>query len=189
MSGIVGSRLNIRGSGLVGSLGTDGQVFTSAGAGKSAVFEAAGGGKLGQVVGQYGAVGTANIGSSSYVSLQDGTNYLEKSITPVATSSNVLVIVVVQGGMAGGEGFGVQILFDTANGRSGSEMGASVYDRNFDNQGSNSPVYAMGTWTFLHNPNTTNATNYHVKVKTVSANTVEFNGAGKPCITLMEILA
>ena len=43
MSGIVGSRFNIRGSGLVGSLGTDGQVFTSAGAGKSAVFEAASG--------------------------------------------------------------------------------------------------------------------------------------------------
>ena len=39
MSGIVGSRLNIRGSGVVGKLGTDGQVFTSAGAGKSAVME------------------------------------------------------------------------------------------------------------------------------------------------------
>jgi len=46
MSGIVGSRFNIRGSGLVGSLGTDGQVFTSSGAGKSAVFEAAAGGKI-----------------------------------------------------------------------------------------------------------------------------------------------
>jgi len=44
MSGIVGSRLNIRGSGLVGSLGTDGQVFTSSGAGAGAVFEDAGGG-------------------------------------------------------------------------------------------------------------------------------------------------
>ena len=41
MSGIVGSRLNSRGSGLVGSLGTDGQVLTSAGAGTSAIFEAA----------------------------------------------------------------------------------------------------------------------------------------------------
>ena len=40
MSGIVGSRLNNRGSGLIGSLGTDGQVLTSSGAGKSAVFEA-----------------------------------------------------------------------------------------------------------------------------------------------------
>jgi len=39
MSGIVGSRLNTRGSGLVGSLGTDGQVFTSSGAGAGAVYE------------------------------------------------------------------------------------------------------------------------------------------------------
>ena len=44
MSGIVGSRHNIRGSGLVGSLGTDGQVFTSAGAGTGAIFEDAAGG-------------------------------------------------------------------------------------------------------------------------------------------------
>jgi len=41
MSGIVGSRLNNRGSGLIGSLGTDGQVLTSSGAGAGAVFEAA----------------------------------------------------------------------------------------------------------------------------------------------------
>ena len=44
MSGIVGSRHNIRGSGLVGSLGTDGQIFTSSGAGAGAVFEDAAGG-------------------------------------------------------------------------------------------------------------------------------------------------
>jgi len=46
MSGIVGSRLNIRGSGIVGKLGTDGQVLTSSGAGASAVFEASGGGAV-----------------------------------------------------------------------------------------------------------------------------------------------
>ena len=39
MSGIVGSRLNIRGSGLIGGLGSDGQVLTSAGAGQEIVFE------------------------------------------------------------------------------------------------------------------------------------------------------
>ncbi len=39
MSGIIGSRLNIRGSGVVGGLGTDGQVLTSAGAGQEIVFE------------------------------------------------------------------------------------------------------------------------------------------------------
>ena len=45
MSGIVGSKLNIRGSGLVASYGTDGQHMLSAGAGVSNVFEtvAAGG--------------------------------------------------------------------------------------------------------------------------------------------------
>ena len=41
MSGIVGSKLNIRGSGLVGSLGTDGQNLLSSGAGKTNVFESA----------------------------------------------------------------------------------------------------------------------------------------------------
>jgi len=39
MSGIIGSKFNIRGSGLVGSLGTDGQHMLSAGAGKTNVFE------------------------------------------------------------------------------------------------------------------------------------------------------
>ena len=51
MSGIVGSYHNIRGSGVVAKLGTDGQVFTSAGAGLKQTFEAApGGGKIGQVL-------------------------------------------------------------------------------------------------------------------------------------------
>ena len=39
MSGIVGSKLNIRGSDRIAKLGTDGQVLTSAGAGLAAAFE------------------------------------------------------------------------------------------------------------------------------------------------------
>jgi hypothetical protein len=39
MSGIIGSKFNHRGSGLVGSLGTDGQHMLSSGAGKKNVFE------------------------------------------------------------------------------------------------------------------------------------------------------
>ena len=39
MSGIIGSKLNIRGSGTIAKLGTDGQVLTSAGAGKSIAYE------------------------------------------------------------------------------------------------------------------------------------------------------
>ena len=44
MSGIIGSKLNIRGSGPIGKLGTDGQALTSAGAGKSVVYEDVSGG-------------------------------------------------------------------------------------------------------------------------------------------------
>ena len=44
MSGIVGSKLNIRGSGRIAKLGTDGQVLTSAGAGLQANYEDAAGG-------------------------------------------------------------------------------------------------------------------------------------------------
>ena len=46
MSGIVGSKLNIRGSGRIAKLGTDGQVLTSAGAGQPCAFEDAAGGGL-----------------------------------------------------------------------------------------------------------------------------------------------
>ena len=47
MSGIIGSKLNIRGSGLVGSLGTDGQHLLSSGAGKTNVFETSAAGTAG----------------------------------------------------------------------------------------------------------------------------------------------
>jgi len=44
MSGIIGSKLNVRGSGHVAKLGTDGQVLTSSGPGVQANYEDAGGG-------------------------------------------------------------------------------------------------------------------------------------------------
>ena len=46
MSGIIGSKLNIRGSGRIAKLGTDGQVLTSSGAGVAVAFEDAAGGGL-----------------------------------------------------------------------------------------------------------------------------------------------
>jgi hypothetical protein len=86
MSGIVGSRLNIRGSGIVGSIGTDGQVLTSSGAGQEMVFEdAAGGGKILQVV-TASTTTNANITSNSYTD----TN-LTADITPSATSSKIFI--------------------------------------------------------------------------------------------------
>ena len=46
MSGIIGSKINIRGSGRIAKLGTDGQVFTSAGAGVAANYEDVAGGTI-----------------------------------------------------------------------------------------------------------------------------------------------
>ena len=89
MSGIVGSAHNIRGSGIVAKLGTDGQVFTSAGAGVSQGFEAAaGGGKIGQVV-QTLKTDHETSTSDSYVSAN-----LAVAITPAATSSKILIYVI-----------------------------------------------------------------------------------------------
>ena len=67
MSGIIGSRFNTRGSGLVGSLGTDGQVFTSSGAGAGAVMEDASGGAWVKILQQ-----TAS--TSSSLEWKHGTN-------------------------------------------------------------------------------------------------------------------
>ena len=66
MSGIVGSRLNTRGSGLVGSLGTDGQVFTSSGAGVSHTFEDAAGG------GAWTYISTTTASTATSVSVTSG---------------------------------------------------------------------------------------------------------------------
>ena len=67
MSGIVGSYFNTRGSGIVAKLGTDGQVFTSSGAGVSQDFEAAAGG------GYWTLIKSITASSSATVSFVNGT--------------------------------------------------------------------------------------------------------------------
>ena len=76
MSGIVGSRLNIRGSGLVGSLGTDGQIFTSSGAGAGAVFEDAAGG------GAWNLLSTTTASNDATIDIE--TNDLDSTYTNYA---------------------------------------------------------------------------------------------------------
>ena len=100
MSGIVGSRFNIRGSGLVGSLGTDGQVFTSAGAGKSADFEAAAGG--GKIVQMTNAAFTTT--GTSVTATSATATHCVGAITP--TSSSNKIIVIFSGGVQAYEGSG-----------------------------------------------------------------------------------
>ena len=89
MSGIVGSYFNTRGSGVVAKLGTDGQVFTSTGAGLSQGFEAAaGGGKINQVV--FGSLTTRYETSTSDSWVDPG---LSAAITPTATDSRIFIMM------------------------------------------------------------------------------------------------
>ena len=67
MSGIVGSKLNIRGSGRIAKLGTDGQVLTSAGAGVAANYEDAAGGGLDWQAIETGATMTAVAGNGYWI--------------------------------------------------------------------------------------------------------------------------
>jgi len=67
MSGIVGSKLNIRGSGRIAKLGTDGQVLTSSGAGVQANYEDAAGGGLDWQAIETGATMTAVAGEGYWI--------------------------------------------------------------------------------------------------------------------------
>ena len=87
MSGIVGSYFNTRGSGIVAKLGTDGQVFTSTGAGLSQGFEAAGaGGLVLQAVGMT-KTDTTSYGTASWADISGMT----LAITPTKASSKILL--------------------------------------------------------------------------------------------------
>jgi hypothetical protein len=77
MSGIIGSRLNVRGSGLVSKLGTDGQVLTSAGAGVAAAFEDVAGG-----------VSWQSVVTASTLTAVAGNGY------PINTTSNTCTITL-----------------------------------------------------------------------------------------------
>ena len=87
MSGIVGSYFNTRGSGIVAKLGTDGQVFTSTGAGLSQGFEAAGaGGLVLQAVGMT-KTDTTSYGTASWADISG----MSLAITPTKASSKILL--------------------------------------------------------------------------------------------------
>jgi len=66
MSGIIGSKLNIRGSGRIAKLGTDGQILTSSGAGVAANYEDAAAGISWQAI-ETGSTMTAVAGEGYWV--------------------------------------------------------------------------------------------------------------------------
>ena len=83
MSGIIGSKINIRGSGKIAKLGTDGQVLTSAGAGLSAAFEDIAAGISWQAI-ETGSTMTAVAGNGYWIDTTSNTC----TITLPASASN-----------------------------------------------------------------------------------------------------
>ena len=146
MSGIVGSRFNTRGSGVVGSLGSDGQIFTSSGGGVSAIFEAAaGGGKLLQVVSANDTTGRT-ITSTGF---EKASNTLDVAITPASTDSKIYIVLSGTCNLANGT-----ITFY----RGGSNlMGTGGITASVTASGSN--------FCFLDSPNSTSEQTYEVYAK------------------------
>ena len=175
MSGIVGSKLNIRGSGLIGSLGTDGQHLLSAGAGKTNVFETASGGFFGQAV-QTVKTDTASSTTSSFT--DTGFNV---AITPTATSSKIMVIVSVQFGQnystlfrlardIGGAGYNAICIGDAASSRQRTTGGS-------DGSATGGDTGDVSSWntTFIDSPSTTSAVTYRAEWFVESGGTGYFN--------------
>jgi len=187
MSGIVGSRFNIRGSGVVGKLGTDGQVFTSAGAGKSAVFEAASGAKIGQVL-QTTTTSYTTMNSTTY------TNPMSRTITPVATSSKVLVMCSANHG-TGGSNYGVQAKLTrvTGAGSESQQIGDLICRESGETTGNENGRSTVSFW--LDSPSRDDEVTYKYEFKSSSSgDSVYFNnyGAGgqnTSTLTVLEILA
>jgi hypothetical protein len=162
MSGIVGSRLNTRGSGLVGSLGSDGQVFTSSGAGESAVFEAAaGGGKILQVV---TAVDTTQRSTNS-LSFVTASSSATVAITPAATSSKIYALLTGNfSANDGDDGWCVTLYRDSTN-LGNATVGLASGNSISTIQG----LYIPTTMSVLDSPSSTSELTYQLYVKLTDA--------------------
>ena len=156
MSGIVGSYFNTRGSGVVAKLGTDGQVFTSTGAGLSQGFEAAaGGGKILQVV-----TVTKSDSFTTTSTMVDITG-LTVDITPSATSSKILVLSAINGSQEVGVTRGYLVLYrDSTAIFVGDAAGSrSRWSGSFSST-ANSIAAGTVTSCYVDSPSTTSAVTY-----------------------------
>ncbi len=197
MSGIVGSYFNTRGSGVVAKLGTDGQVFTSTGAGLSQGFEAAaGGGKIGQVV-QTVHTGTETLASATPTTIPNFT----VSITPAATSSKILVMTNALIGVDNNISCGFSLYRDT------TELYIGDVASNRDRLSWSSHQYGTGRLIFmaaisyLDSPSSISELDYSLKWLSQASTTmylnrtyddadeVDYDNRTASSITVMEVLA
>ena len=164
--------------------GTSGDFLKTQGTGANPVWASAGGGKIGQVISSGTSPTEVVIGSATFVALTDGSTALDASITPSATSSSVLMQVVIQSRIAYTRGYGVSLR------RAGVEFYASATSYDIFNNNSNDN-YSRNSWYALDTGiSTTSATEYTVFVKTDGGGDVKFQSADDSSkIILWEILA
>jgi len=195
MSGIVGSRFNIRGSGLVGSLGTDGQVFTSSGAGAGAVFEAAaGGGKILQVVNRDSATNTTVTDHVAF-----GATDVYCAITPTLDTSKIFVIPSGYADIYGTSEvctrIRIRVYVDIAGGGYNvvSQFDYNAIQVQYQNVSDSGDEIIHGAWIVpncLHDPATTSEVTYKVYIRkdieNLAGDHVKYGGVAAT-MTLMEV--
>ena len=201
MSGIIGSYFNTRGSGVVAKLGTDGQVFTSTGAGLWQGFEAAaGGGKIGQVI-QTVNLDTENLASTTFTEIPD----FAVAITPAATSSKILIMAnMVMGGESPTYTYGIQLFRDTTQIYLANAAGSRTRTTVMGQLGLTSAFTGsthLPNFCFLDSPSSTSELDYSLKwAGQASANlwlnrtnrdydSAAYDHRGASSITAIEVLA
>jgi hypothetical protein len=171
---------------------TAGEVLTAASLNANFTFAALG--KVGQVV----STAKTDTFSSSATSFTDITG-LSVSITPIAATSKVLVLVSFQGALSGDISGHYRLMRDSTAIFIGDAAGSRTRSTNYEYTGTSG--YQIGTFSpiFLDSPATTSATTYKMQ-GFVNTGTFYINrGAGDSdnanndrvaaSITVMEILA
>ena len=191
MSGIIGSRLNTRGSGVIGSLGTDGQVLTSSGAGLSSAHEniVVTSGKVLQLISNT----TTSEKSTSSTNWVDGN--LTCTITPASTN-NKIVCMLSTTTRIDDANVGGALGIDRSGGASGNgTLGGQTYGlcRNHypsfnENDNSHSDDNPAGI-TYLDSPSVTTAVVYKFQFKAVSGTYYVQTGSTTSSLVVMEIEA
>ena len=142
------------------------------------------GGKVGQVVESASSPNQVSISSSSFTPLTDGSTALVASITPSATSSKVLMMVVIEAKTENGRGYGISLK------RAGTQFFASATAYDVYQDGATGTINRSSWFDIDTGISTTSATEYSVEVKTDSGSAVLFQvGSVTSKIILMEILA
>jgi len=174
MSGIVGSYFNTRGSGVVAKLGTDGQVFTSTGAGLSQGFEAAAaGGNLGQVIQTtYATQESITTATHDIMTLA--------SLTPASTASRFLININLWLAAASNPNGGI-ILYRNSTAllvHSNPYGSTNTFWSNDESLGGLTSPYGMENfnWSYIDSPATTSAIVYKITADSIA--TMMYNRSG-----------